>query len=60
MSDNIKNSNQRLKIMYLYKILLERTDESHIITIVKSQVKCTEIRQEVYRKNSPGSVPVSG
>ena len=33
MDDKIKNSNQRLKIIYLYKILLERTDESHIITM---------------------------
>lgn len=33
MDDKIKNSNQRLKIVYLYKILLERTDESHIITM---------------------------
>ena len=33
MSDNIKNTNQRLKIIYLYKILLERTDEEHYITM---------------------------
>ena len=33
MSDNIKNANQRLKILYLYKILLERTDEEHYITM---------------------------
>ncbi len=33
MSDNIKNTNQRLKILYLYKILLERTDEEHYITM---------------------------
>ena len=33
MSDSIKNSNQRLKILYLYKILLERSDEEHLITM---------------------------
>ena len=33
MSDNVKNANQRLKILYLYKILLERTDEEHYITM---------------------------
>ena len=33
MSENIKNTNQRLKILYLYKILLERTDEEHYITM---------------------------
>lgn len=33
MSDNVKNTNQRLKILYLYKILLERTDEEHSITM---------------------------
>lgn len=33
MSDKITNGNQRLKILYLYKILLERSDEEHIITM---------------------------
>lgn len=33
MSDNVKNANQRLKILYLYKILLEMTDEEHYITM---------------------------
>ena len=33
MSDNVKNANQRLKILYLYKILLEKTDEEHYITM---------------------------
>ena len=33
MPDNVKNANQRLKILYLYKILLERTDEEHYITM---------------------------
>ncbi|MGN0677502.1 MAG: helix-turn-helix transcriptional regulator [Ruminococcus sp.] len=33
MSDKVKNANQRLKILYLYKILLERTDEEHYITM---------------------------
>lgn len=31
MSDNEKNINQRLKILYLYKIFLEKTDEEHSI-----------------------------
>lgn len=31
MSEKIKNSNQRLKILYLYKILCEMTDEEHYI-----------------------------
>lgn len=33
MSDKVKNTNQRLKILYLYKILLERTYEEHYITM---------------------------
>ena len=33
MSDNEKNSLQRLKILYLYRILLEKTDEQHHITM---------------------------
>lgn len=33
MSDNIKNSVNRLKILYLYKIMLEKTDEHHYITM---------------------------
>lgn len=33
MPDNVKNANQRLKILYLYKILLEHTDEEHYITM---------------------------
>lgn len=31
MNDKTKNANQRLKILYLYKILFERTDEKHSI-----------------------------
>lgn len=33
MSENQKNSSQRLKILYLYKILLEKTDEDHFLTM---------------------------
>lgn len=33
MSDKNTSGNQRLKILYLYKILLERSDEEHIITM---------------------------
>lgn len=33
MSEKIKNANQRLKILYLYKILCEMTDEEHYITM---------------------------
>lgn len=33
MPDKIKNSNQRLKILYLHKIFLEKTDENHYITM---------------------------
>lgn len=33
MSDKVKNANQRLKILYLYKILLECTDEEHSISM---------------------------
>lgn len=35
MSDKVKNVNQRLKILYLYKILLERTDKEHSISMPK-------------------------
>lgn len=33
MANNEKNSIQRLKILYLYKIMLEQTDENHYITM---------------------------
>jgi len=33
MSERIKMGNQRLKILYLYKILLEKTDENHSISM---------------------------
>ena len=33
MANNEKNSIQRLKILYLYKIMLEQTDEQHHITM---------------------------
>ncbi len=33
MSNTVGNAHQRLKILYLYKILLERSDEEHIITM---------------------------
>ncbi len=33
MSENVRNSNNRLKILYLYKILLEQTDENHCISM---------------------------
>lgn len=33
MSDKNASGNQRLKILYLYRILLERSDEEHIITM---------------------------
>lgn len=33
MSDKIKNANNRLKILYLYKILWEKTDENHPISM---------------------------
>lgn len=33
MSDNVKNAHQRLKILYLYKILLEMTDEQHPLSM---------------------------
>lgn len=35
MSSNAKNINQRLKILYLYKILLEQSDEEHPLTMPK-------------------------
>lgn len=35
MSENIRDSYQRLKILYLYKIMLERTDEQHYITMTE-------------------------
>ena len=33
MYENAKNTNNRLKILYLYKIFLENTDEEHSITM---------------------------
>lgn len=41
MDNKVKNANQRLKILYLYKILLERSNEEHSITMpeIISQLK---------------------
>ena len=33
MADNVKNANQRLKILYLYRILTEYTDDEHSISM---------------------------
>lgn len=33
MPDNVRNANQRLKILFLYKILTEQTDEEHSISM---------------------------
>lgn len=33
MPDNVRHANQRLKILYLYKILTEQTDEEHSISM---------------------------
>lgn len=33
MTDKTKNSNNRLKILYLYKIFLDKTDEQHYLTM---------------------------
>lgn len=35
MSDKVKTTNNRLKILYLYKILWEKTDENHPISMPK-------------------------
>ena len=45
MADNNRTSTQRLKILYLYKILLERSDEEHLITMpeIISQLKFERI-----------------
>lgn len=48
MANNEKNSIQRLKILYLYKIMLEQTDEQHPITMseIISQLKLCGISAE--------------
>ena len=33
MDDKVKNANNRLKILYLYKIFLDKTDEKHYLTM---------------------------
>lgn len=33
MGENVRNSNNRLKILYLYRILFEKTDEKHSISM---------------------------
>ena len=35
MSDEARTTHQRLKILYLYKILLEKTDEQHYISMTE-------------------------
>ena len=37
-----KSSNQKLKLIYLMKILLERTDETHSITMYTMTLKISE------------------
>ena len=48
MNENVKNSFQRLKILYLYKIMLEQTDEQHPITMseIINQLKLCGISAE--------------
>lgn len=53
MSDEGRTSNQRLKILYLYKIFLEKTDEQHYLTMpeIISQLKLCGIsagRKAIY------------
>lgn len=33
MNDKVKNANNRLKILYLYKIFLDKTDEHYYFTM---------------------------
>ena len=33
MSETVKTPNQRLKLLYLYKILFEKTDATHCISM---------------------------
>lgn len=53
MSDEGRTSNQRLKILYLYRIFLEKTDEQHYLTMpeIISQLKLCGIsagRKAIY------------
>lgn len=50
MSDNAKNSNQRLKILYLHKILLEYTDEEHGLTMPQIILKLEQYGISAARK----------
>lgn len=50
MSDNVKNPNQRLKILYLYKILLQYSDEEHAITMPEIITKLEEYGISAGRK----------
>ena len=50
MSDNIKNSNQRLKLFYLNKILFENTDEDHGLTMPQIIGKLEEYGISAARK----------
>ena len=50
MADNIRNSNQRLKILYLCKILLDYTDEEHTISMPEIIAKLEEYGISAGRK----------
>ncbi len=50
MPDKVKNTNHRLKIMYLYKILFENTDEHHKITMPEIINKLSEYGIDAGRK----------
>lgn len=50
MSENVKNPNQRLKILYLYKILLDYSDEEHAITMPEIIAKLEECGISAGRK----------
>ena len=39
-----KSSNQKLKLIYLMKILLERTDETHSITMIEKRIETQAIK----------------
>ena len=50
MPDKVKNTNHRLKILYLYRILFENTDEEHIISMPEIIAKLSEYGINAGRK----------
>ena len=50
-----KNPNQKLKLLYLYQILLQRTDENHKLTTRRSSAAASPLSAKAFIRISKHS-----